>query len=187
MGGSTSRDRIIKIIMKKAPIIIIILAIIVSGFFLFRGDGVPGERALAKAPEFSLEDYDGNIVTSGDFAGRPTIVNVWATWCPFCQLELVDFAEVQKIFRDDLTIISIDRGESVETAKTYSDRLGVTDDFVFLVDPDDKYYRDIGGFSMPETLFVDADGNIVFHKRGPLTKEDIVEKIDELFNIQPKE
>lgn len=146
-----------------------------------------GERttpppAVRPASDFSLQDYAGKTVTLAQFRGTPAVVNSWAAWCPFCREELKDFAVVQKEFGDRVVIIAIDRAESLETAKKYSDELGVTNDLVFLLDPSDSFYQSIGGFSMPETIFVDADGFIRIHKRGPMPLEEIREKVHSILN-----
>ena len=135
-----------------------------------------------KAPDFALQDYDGKTVRLTDFAGKPLVINSWAAWCPFCRKELVDFAAAQKEFGDDIAIIAIDRAESRETAKKYTDELGVTN-LIFLLDPSDSFYQSIGGFSMPETIFVDRDGNIAERKRGPMEIKEIREKIQKLLSL----
>lgn len=138
------------------------------------------ESGLRSAPDFSFKDYDGNTVTLAQFRGTPLVVNSWAAWCPFCREELKDFAVVQKEFGDRLVIIAIDRAEPLATAKKYSDELGVTSDLIFLLDPSDSFYQSIGGFSMPETIFVDREGRIVFHKRGPMDASEIRERVTRL-------
>lgn len=174
------------------PLIIVVVVVLLGGGFLllnnsgdnssFESSGSVTRSENDKVPEFSFPDYDGNIVSSTDYAGKPIVVNSWATWCPFCVDELPDFVTVQEEFGDAVTIISIDRAESSAQAKTYTDDLGVTDGLVFLLDADDKFYQAIGGFSMPETLFVDSDGNIVEHKRGPMKLPEIREKIQSLID-----
>ena len=37
---------------------------------------------------------------------------------------------------------------------------------MFILDAADHLYGQIGGFSMPETIFYDTEGNVVVHKRG---------------------
>jgi cytochrome c biogenesis protein CcmG/thiol:disulfide interchange protein DsbE len=37
------------------------------------------------APDFSLSDAQGNIVSLKDFNGQPLILHFWATWCPYCK------------------------------------------------------------------------------------------------------
>ena len=139
------------------------------------------QTQFEKAPDFALQDYDGKTVRFADFAGKPLVINSWTAWCPFCRKELVDFAAAQKEFGDDVAIVAIDRAESRETAKKYTDELGVTN-LIFLLDPSDSFYQSIGGFSMPETIFVDKDGNIAERKRGPMEIKEIREKIQKLLS-----
>lgn len=132
---------------------------------------------VQKAPTFSLEDYSGKTVSSADFAGTPLVINSWAAWCPFCREELKDFAAVQEEFRGRVVFIAIDRAEPRTVAKQFTDALGVTGRLIFLLDPDDSFYRSLGGFSMPETIFVDGDGFIRHHQRGPMTAADVRERL----------
>jgi thiol-disulfide isomerase/thioredoxin len=162
---------------------LIIIILVIGGLVIFSGpsdirEGAPATpENLRPAPDFSLEDFSGSTVSLGDFSGKPIVLNSWAVWCPFCRKELVDFAAVKDEFGEQIEIIAIDRAESLDKAKKYTDELGVTNDLIFLLDPDDSFYRSIGGFSMPETIFVDREGNIRIHKRGPMDVDEIREKI----------
>lgn len=181
--------------MKIAFIAIIIAGALIGGFVLFFGGDEPipqgvGEETLVnklesadKAPDFRFKDYEGNEIGLADFAGRNVILNSWAAWCPFCVQELKDFAALQEELGEKITIVGIDRAESLKTAKEYSDDAQVTGRLILLLDPDDSFYRSIGGFSMPETLFVDGAGNVLFHKRGPMNLEEMREKVNQLFSI----
>lgn len=128
---------------------------------------------INRVANITLSDYDGNKTTLAAFRGKPLILNSWATWCPFCRQELPDFARLQEELGDTAVVIAIDRAEKVKDAKSYTDQFDITSKMTFLMDFDDAFYRNIGGFSMPETLFVDAEGNIAFHKRGPMTLEEM--------------
>jgi len=151
-----------------------VVAVAVAAAALLGDSGTSdGKSDLSRLSAVSLIDYGGATVSLGSFEGTPLVVNAWAVWCPFCRAELPDFAALQEAFPDDITVIAIDRAESLEKAKGYTDELGISDKMVFLLDPKDDFYKEIGGFSMPETIFVDEAGNIVFHKRGPLTLEEM--------------
>lgn len=133
-----------------------------------------------RMPDFSLQDYDGRTVSLVDFKGKPLVINTWASWCPFCVKELPDFAHIQRAYKDSVVFIAINRGESRETAKNFTDKASVTEDMIFLLDPNDSFYLLIEGFSMPETIFVDTAGVIREHKRGPLAREEVEEKVKKL-------
>src|SRR3989338_9015731 len=135
-----------------------------------------------RAPDFVLQDYNGRTVRRADFAGKSLVINSWAAWCPFCRKELVDFAAAQKEFGDKVTIIAVDRAETRDVAKKYTDELGVTEGMAFLLDPSDTFYQLIGGFSMPETIFMDKSGAVSIHKRGPMDLEEMRQKIQQLIS-----
>lgn len=130
----------------------------------------------------TFKDYNGSDVKLSDFSGTPLVVNSWAAWCPFCKKELVDFALVQKEIGDKAKIIAVNRRESLDVAKSYTDELGVSDDLLFLLDPDDVFYHAIDAFAMPETIFVTRQGRILDRFRGPLSADVLREKINNLLN-----
>lgn len=139
------------------------------------------DSELAKLSEkLNLKNYKGENVSLDDYIGTPLVINSWAIWCPFCVEELKEFAQAQKEFEGKAIVIAINRSESASKTKEFTDELGVTDDMLFLLDPNDSFYKNIGGFSMPETIFVDGEGNIEIHKRGPMNKPEIEDKILEI-------
>lgn len=173
-------------------IIVLILAALAAGFFIFSpadtkqgaesgtesgtgseaASGQSGQSDLDRLSAAALTDYSGAPVSLVDFRGTPLILNAWATWCPFCKQELPDFAALQEEF-PAIKVVAIDRQETLRQAKGYTDDVGVTLRMTFLLDPGDDFYRSIGGFSMPETVFIDGEGRIVFHKRGPMTLSEM--------------
>lgn len=178
--------------MKYIGIIIAIAVIGIGAYILFGRSSelaAPSETSNVSAsvptdsgerlPALTLKDYEGNDMSLSDFSGKALIVNSWAAWCPFCRQELPDLAALQREF-PDIGVIAIDRAESLATAKRYSDELDVTGKLVLLLDPRDSFYKAIGGFTMPETIFVNAAGAVVFHKRGPMSLSEMREKVLEL-------
>ncbi|MFQ5661649.1 MAG: TlpA family protein disulfide reductase [Candidatus Paceibacteria bacterium] len=182
----------------KAIITIIIIFIIGGGFLILRNgdtsdmtnesevtaseDGQKEENDYDKIPDLSFEDYEGNTFTLSQFQGKPHVLNSWAVWCPFCRAELEDFAQLQEEFGNEITVVAIDRQESLEKAKGFTDEIGVTERMTFLLDPKDAFYKGIGGFSMPETIFADAEGNIIIHKRGPMDLDEMRQKVNSVIN-----
>lgn len=170
----------------------VLIAVLLLGvlFFLSRNRATLQYTKARPAPEFSLLDYGGREVKLGDFRGKPLLINSWASWCPFCVQELPDFISLQEEFSakggsatggKDIVVIAINRAEAPATARGYTDGRGLTEKLVFLLDPTDSFYQAIGGFSMPETVFVDKDGKILFHKRGPMSLEEMRRRVQDLF------
>ena len=170
--------------MKKYIFIIIVLVVgsAIGLTLLSRnsGDVVSGE--LDKAPDFSLSNEFGDVFSLSDFEGKVVVINSWATWCPFCVNELDDFAQLQKEFETRIQVIAVNRQESVEKSSEFISGLGLDGDMLFLLDPQDSFYRSIGGLSMPETIFVNEVGEIVFHKRGPMELEEMSQRVKEIIN-----
>ncbi len=174
--------------MRKKVLLIIagLSALVIAGIVLTANQSdSPSSQSISEPANqvlgITLTDYYNKQVKLAAIQG-PLVINSWAAWCPFCVKELTDFAAVQKEFGDQITIIAIDRAETRDTAKQYTDQLGVGNDLLFLLDPDDSFYQAIGGFSMPETIFVDEDGSIAFHKRGPMDVEEMRERINQLIS-----
>src|SRR5690554_4215113 len=50
-----------------------------------------------KAPDFTLTGLDGKDVKLSTYAGKPTLLVFWVSWCPHCQAEL---PVLQKVYGD---------------------------------------------------------------------------------------
>ena len=176
--------------MKQIIIIGIGIVIVAGVFFIATSDRntVTETKTNTSRSDFdrlssiTLVDYEGNDVLLADFKGKPLVINSWAVWCPFCREELPDFVALQAEFGERLTVIAIDRQEPLRKAKGYTDELGITDDMLFLLDSSDSFYKKIGGFSMPETIFVNESGEIVVHKRGPMDLDEMREHVNKIIS-----
>ena len=51
-------------------------------------------KAGTQAPDFTLQDIDGNTVKLSDFQGRNVVLVFWATWCPDCRGEIPQLKEL---------------------------------------------------------------------------------------------
>lgn len=134
-------------------------------------------------PDLIVKSFDGQDIRLSSFQSTSTIVlmNAWASWCPYCKDEFADFAKLQKELGERVRIVAINRAEPDETAKSYANALGL-EGIQFVLDPSDSFYQAIGGFSMPETVFVDHDGVIRDHRRGPMDFEEMRKRVENLLN-----
>lgn len=170
--------------MMSGKFFIPVFFLIVSGALVFwlRQEKSAEELRERKLPQAELRTLEGGSFKFGE-QNIPLIVNVWATWCPFCLKEIEYFAELEKNSEGKFKVILVNRGENAETVQRY---LGGIAQFAsttaVLLDAKDLFYPAIGGFSMPETLFVDAGGIILYHKRGPMEREEIKRRVESLMN-----
>ena len=137
-------------------------------------------HAYGEVPNFRFQDYLDKFHSRSEYLGYPLVINVWAADNPISAEELKALADAQAEFGDRIVVIAINRGEPLSFAKNFTDRLGVTGSIIFLMDPTDSFYKAIGGFQMPETLFVDREGNVVDHKRGHMKLPEIRQRIERI-------
>lgn len=163
--------------------LIILFGILFAGYFVytFERSSSPDTKMPRAVPSAKLFDLEGGEVSIEQFTGTPLMINIWAAWCPYCREEIPDFLKLEKEKGDQLRIIFINRGEDKVTVKNFFEALlDVSSTTVMLLDPKDEFYSLMNGFSMPETLFVDKDGLIRYHKRGPMSLEEMRRRVEEI-------
>ena len=123
------------------------------------------------APPFSLKDTNGNIYSSAQLAGKPAVINFFATWCPPCREEIPGFVEVYNRHKEkgfELIGISLDtdtRGNL--PGFLMNNKIGYR-----ILYGDLATARAYGGVSsIPTTFFVGKDGEIKNVHIGYLDKD----------------
>ena len=94
--------------------------------------------------------------------GRPTLVNVWATWCPPCREETPDLVEFAATAGDRVALVGVLTQDTASNGLEYSRQTGIG--WPSLVDDKGEVFRAFRP-GPPVTLFLDRDGRIV-HKRS---------------------
>jgi peroxiredoxin len=130
--------------------------------------------------DFSLAGVDGNTVRLSDFLGQPIMVNVWATWCAPCRIEMPAMQVVYDAHRDDgLVILAINQGETAALARQFFAELGLTYDL--LLDPDSAVLQRYGiGNFLPASLFIAPGGEITAIHRGPLSRTQLLQYLEQI-------
>ena len=127
------------------------------------------------APDFELETLEGKKTKLSDYRGKKVILNFWASWCPPCREEMPEFQRIYSENRDKLVVVGVNLQESRENAEAFIEKLSIT--FPILLDPNSQVKDMYNVFTQPVTYFIDESGKIVDKKFGPLTSEEIDEKI----------
>jgi len=171
--------------MKKIMIAGIALIFIAAGaaMFFHSRKSVSSNGSLDVGKDLSgivFKNSDGRDETLASFKGRSVVLSLWASWCERCVRDMSSHALLQKEFGDRVMFAEVNRGELFETAKKYIDP---KDGLVFFADGNDALYKALGGFAMPETLFIDKDGIVRDHTRGPMNSIDLRRRIQDSFAL----
>lgn len=126
--------------------------------------GTSGEESCA-LPDVALERLDGNGVSRlRELRGRPVVVNFWASWCKPCVKEMPLLARAAADLADDVGFVGVNVQDQRLKARELAADTGVR--YLLTEDPRGEFYEAIGGVGMPTTLFVDAEGVVVYRHTG---------------------
>lgn len=131
-------------------------------------EGAGPLQAGDSAWDFRLTDISGNTLHLNDLAGRPIVINFWASWCGPCRIEFPHLQAAHEAYGDEVVFLAINQQEDLETVTDYFDELGLT--LTALLDADATVAQQYAvGRTLPTTVFVDAKGHISAIHRGPMT------------------
>ncbi len=145
---------------------------------LSEGGGV-AEAAAAEearpAPDFSLEDADGNLVKLSDLEGKVVLLNFWATWCGPCKIEMPWFVDFQRKYKDrgfSVVAVSLDE-EGWDVVRPYTEEMQFN--FPVVVGNDEMAAEFGDVYALPTTMIINRKGEIVSTHTG-LAGRDVYEE-----------
>ncbi|WP_313001530.1 TlpA disulfide reductase family protein [Brevundimonas sp.] len=123
----------------------------------------------APAPDYVFKDAEGRDVRFADFKGRVAVVNLWATWCAPCKIEMPTLAALAAHYqgRDDVAVvtISMDVDKAVPEARAF---IAEHPPLAYYADPKFQLpFEFPGKGAMPQTILLDREGRV----RAVLTGE----------------
>lgn len=126
-------------------------------------------------PTASLRALGGESVALGGFTGKPTVVNLWATWCPPCRREMPVLQEAQAS-RPDVNFVFLNQGESPEKVRSFlaAQQWPLRN---VLLDQRGEVAKQLGVHGLPTTFFYDANGRLVATRLGELSRATLTERL----------
>ena len=151
-------------------------------------------------PRLDYETFEGQTQWLDQTAERqPLLVNLWATWCSPCLVELKEFVEHEDELRKagvDVIALSVDRLDSDKQGTTpsaaellnrieFKGKAGwATDALIEKIQFVQQHLFDLHQpLSVPTSLLIDASGNLVVLYRGPVSVDQLIADVAELPNI----
>lgn len=138
------------------------------------------EKEQEPAPDFTVFDKNGKEVKLSDFAGKPAVVNFWASWCGPCQMEMPDFEEKYRELGGEINFLMVNMTdgsrETVKIASAFIEKKGYT--FPVYYDTESNAAITYNVYSLPTTYFIDSSGHVTAQTTGAIDGGTLQKGID---------
>ena len=147
--------------MLKVMLVITLVSVLTSGLVMAgcSPSSAQGVEVGNLAPDFQLQNLDGQTVSLGNLQGKPVLINFWATWCPPCCSEMPYIQEIYEEWSGKgLEVLAINIGESSSKAEEFMQSNDLS--FTVLLDTKQDVAQRYNITGIPTTFFIDKDGII---------------------------
>src|SRR5881628_3937264 len=137
-------------------VVVLLLGALGTGAYVLRDELFPVEVG-SRAPMFRARTVDGHGVVRSldDYKGKVLLLNVWATWCRPCLVEMPSIERLHRQVADRglrVVAVSIDDVVGADSVRSYARNLGLT--FEILLDSTHAIDRDYQVTGYPETFVI---------------------------------
>ena len=148
-----------------------LIALLWYELFYTTPDQIPSALIGEPVPAFHIQNlYDNNAyITPKDFQGQAVLINVWATWCYACKLEMPMLLKIKNTYR--IPIYGIDYKDKPDDAKKWLAKHG--NPYVKTgMDTSGDAAIDLGIYGTPETFVISPQGKIVYRHVGVIDQQN---------------
>jgi len=115
-------------------------------------------RIGSVAPDFTLPDIDGKVVSLSSLRGRVVVLTFFASWCHPCEQEMPLLEKTQLDDGDRIAVIGVNYQDFPADTRAFVQRLGVTFPALIEDSTDNPVAARYDVHAMPDTVFIDAQG-----------------------------
>lgn len=144
------------------------------------GEPVADLEVGQAAPDFSLEDLEGNQRQLSEFQGKYVMLNFWASWCPPCQAEIPHMVKLysEGDLTDEFEIVAVNLSENPDNVATFAQEADMG--FPILLDSQGQVASQYQIRNIPTSYFLNKDGTIDSIHVGTLTEDILQQYVNEL-------
>lgn len=155
--------------MSRLVLFIVLLVVVGGAAYIYTN--LPSTTSVVAgdlAPDFQLEDTEGNQVSLAGLRGKVVLVNFWATWCPPCIEEMPSMEKLNEVMAGgDFVMLAIN---TEQNGRSLVPEFLKKSPYTFPILYDDKGVAQqlYGVYKFPESFIVGKDGTVVEKIIGPL-------------------
>ena len=132
----------------------------------------PARAADAPVRWTDVTLVDGRVLKAADLQKRTVVVQMWASWCPFCMKQNPHIQKLHEASRSDsLLVLTFTLDKTPQAAREYMDKRGYTFAAALAGPQVEAWFGKRR--TLPEVYVVDPAGRIVFREDGEMFPEDI--------------
>ena len=129
------------------------------------------------APEFQLQQLNGQTISLADLRGHPVVLIFWTSWCSICKGEAPEFNRLARRHRaSGINLLGINIQESEKRIRSGIKAFGIR--YPVARDADASVARRYQVMATPTVIFIDAQGTIRY--RGNRLPEDHDRRLEAL-------
>ena len=136
-----------------------------------------GEGAVVEVghpvPAYAAVNLSGDTVSLGRLRGRPVLLNIWATWCAPCRIEIPYLEQLHAEHGGaglEVIGVSIDSRGEEEKIGEFAREMGMT--YPIWFDPDQRVTSVMLSFGVPASYLIGRDGVLLWRHLGVLRDTD---------------
>jgi cytochrome c biogenesis protein CcmG/thiol:disulfide interchange protein DsbE len=166
--------------MKRFLVVLILVGVVAMFVYALSRDQTLASPLVGKpAPPFSMPLYAvDSTVSLETLRGMPVVLNFWASWCLSCRDEAKVLEAGWQRHGSEVAFVGIAVNDEEDAAEQFIRRYGKT--YHLGSDVDGSVAVDYGLYGVPETFFIGPDGTILSRHIGPLTADDLNQRVAEL-------
>jgi len=153
--------------MRRLMLVVLIILLVCGALYFYTSNSsAPNYASVAAvtigslAPDFQLEDNNGNLVSLSALRGKVVIVNFWATWCPPCRAEMPSMEKLNSVMAgEDFVMLAINiEANGRSSVAEFLKKTPHT--FPILYDDQGVVQGLYGVYSFPQSFIITKDGMI---------------------------